>query len=265
MADGGNPFMGGPVDFPESPDHAGRSSRRGFRMKRVLLWLLVIVLVAGAVMLAWKLIPAKDEARPAAQTDAPVPTEPQASSATSDVPPATEMKTFKGDTPRLQFSYPATWTVTEGEDDVRIESPDFRYRLTTGMTSEGNFRIYIRQGARTVDSKYIARGVAALPSEKLTYTEPASGQRADTNLSFFGLDTPDAFAYFFIAGNFSLKKGDTLGPSYGKEPQTYIIAGGYSIKSLSEGMATNQVPLDYFQTTNAYKQAMDILKSLKLL
>ncbi len=68
-----------------------------------------------------------------------------------------------------------------------------------------------------------------------------------------------------IAGNFSLQKDESLGPEYGREPETYIIAGGYSSTELTDDLATNQVGLEYFSQTNAYKQAIEILKSLKIL
>ncbi len=101
--------------------------------------------------------------------------------------------------------------------------------------------------------------------EKLIYVSPAPNQRPETNLSFFGLDSSDHFAYFMIAGNFSLVKDESLGPEYGTEPETYIITGGYSSNELAEDMATNPVPLEYFSTTTAYKQAIEIIKSLKIL
>jgi hypothetical protein len=147
---------------------------------------------------------------------------------------------------------------------VRLESPDFSYQTTSKGTVTGNFRIYIRKGARTVDGKYIGRGYAFQPSEKLVYAQPALGQRADTYLSLFGLDTPDNFAFFLIAGNYNLNKGDTLGPDYGKEIDTYIIAGGFSAKDQKDDLATNPVSTEMVKISNAYKQAQVILKSLQL-
>jgi hypothetical protein len=263
MADSSNPFMGGPADIPDGPRRSGHPRRR-FPFKKFLL-IIAALLIIG--VLAWKFIPNKNEQPQSAAKNEPDTSASQAQTGggITDIPVAGELKTYKGDFPRLEFKYPSSWTVTAADNGVRIESPEFTYRLADSMTTNGNFRIYIRQGARSSDSKYIARGVATQPSEKLTYTEPVTGQRPETNLSFFGLDTPDAFAYFFIAGNFSLQKNDTLGPDYGKEAETYIISGGYSAKSLTDDMATNQVPLDYFQTTTAYKQAIDIIRSLKLL
>jgi hypothetical protein len=181
----------------------------------------------------------------------------------SDIPAAELTESYSGQDVHVEFTYPKTWKVSEAEAGLRIESPVFSYP-TTGGQKDGNFRIYIRTGSRAVDGKYIGRGVAIKPSEKLTYKAPAVGQRSDTLLSTFGLDTPDNFAFFLIAGNFQLQKGGSLGPEYGHEAETYIIAGGYSGVDLKEDLATYPVRLDYYASTNAYKQAIEIIKTLKL-
>jgi hypothetical protein len=67
-----------------------------------------------------------------------------------------------------------------------------------------------------------------------------------------------------IAGNYSLKQGDTLGPNYGKEPETFIVAGGFSSKDLKDNLATNLVDPVVLDSSNAYKQAIEIVKSLQL-
>lgn len=244
----------------------GQEKTAGFSVKRILLVFAGLVVLAGAGFGFALLTGQGDEKeRTATNNTAPIDTTSEAND--KDVPAVTSTKTFKSDFPRIEFTYPGNWVATADNEqqDVRIESPEFSYTSINGGVIKGNFRIYIRQGARDQDSKYIGRGIAAIPSEKLAYKDPPSGQRPETNLSFFGLDTPDNFAFFLIAGNFSLEKGQSLGPDYGKEAETYIITGGYSSNELSDDLATNTVPVDYFDSTNAYKQAIDILKSLKLL
>lgn len=185
--------------------------------------------------------------------------------AKKDVNDITETKIFENGFLGIKLTIPVSWNSTETENNgVRIESPEFRYKTLTKGEVMGNFRINIRMSARVQDSKYIGRGYATQPSENLIYSKPALGQRANTFLTKFGLDTPDNFAYFLIAGNYNLTKGDTLGPDYGKEPDTYIISGGFSSKDLTDDFATNQVSIDFTKTSNAYKQAVDILKTLQL-
>jgi len=183
----------------------------------------------------------------------------------SDLPASSETKNYENGPLGVTLDYPASWTVTDNTDSgIRIESPDFNYLNLDGDGVSGNFRIFIRKGARPIDSKYIGRGVAIQPSIKVTYQKPAVGQRADTLVTNFGLDTKENFAYFFVAGNFQLSSGDTLGPDYGKETETFIISGGYSSKSLKDDMATNLVPVSYISSSNAYKQGLDVIKSLQL-
>lgn len=183
-----------------------------------------------------------------------------------DVPDTTKTSTYDNGFLGVKVTYPDTWSVTESDskDSAKFESPSFSYKTIDKRSVTGNFRIYVRKGARTIDGKYIGRCIAIKPSEKLVYKQPALGQRTETNLTLFGLDSPDNFALFLIAGNYSLNKGDTLGPNYGKEPETYIIAGGFSAKELKDDLATNPVSADLLASSNAYVQALDILKSLQL-
>ncbi len=258
--------IGGPLELPPSDEsqktlRKGRSLKPGKWLKRLAIALLVLLLITGIGFGAGKLF-SKKESQPQTQTQTPSTT--AATPKTSDVPAVSGSKTFTSSSLGLEITYPTGWTATEASSGVRIESPDFTYTSSSAMTIAGNFRVYIRKGARDVDSKYIGRGVAVKSSEKLIYASPTSVQRKETNLSFFGLDNSDAFAFFLVAGNFTLNKGDTLGPNYGKEPDTVLVTGGYSSKDLKDDFATNLVPAATFQDSNAYKQAVDILKSLKL-
>ncbi|MBA3758052.1 hypothetical protein H0X10_00245 [Candidatus Saccharibacteria bacterium] len=269
MTNGDDNFPNGPLELPGEPEITSvsqRATKSGFSKKRIALVIFGLVILASIGFGAALLFGKENAPEAPAATTQNIDNN-QAGSSENDVPAVTSTKTFKADFPRIEFTYPGNWVANANseQEGVRIESPEFSYTSINGGTIKGNFRIYIRQGARQQDSTYIGRGIAIRQSEKLVYVNPPPGQRPETNLSFFGLDTSDNFAFFMIAGNFSLEKDQSLGPEYGKEAETYIITGGYSSTELSDDLATNQVPLDYFQTTNAYKQAIDILKSLKLL
>jgi hypothetical protein len=261
-------FLGAPVDLPGDSD--GNSKRPYFNNKRSFnkKWLLIplgLLLVGGAGFGVWKFAFEKDSVAPVSNVidtreESPAA---QTSQLNRDIPASQVSETFRSNRPRLEFTYPDNWQVEEN-DGIRVTSPSFEYQTIGEQTVNGHFQIYIRQTARAVDSKYIGRGVAILPSEKLTYSDPLPDQRTDTNLSLFGIDTTNHFAYFLIAGNFDLKAGDTLGPDYGKESEAYIITGGFSSDELEDDMATHQVPVDWFQKSNAYQIGLDIIKSLKV-
>jgi len=257
--------LGGPLELPGGVPPIKRSSYKlptGHGRRKKLVIGLVIVVLGGLGFGGWKVLQKHSQSQTTTNKQ-PAETK-QATTKSSDVPTTSELKSFKSIDLGLELAYPNTWTVNETAGGVRLTSPDFSYPTTNKGNADGNFRVYIRKGARGIDSTYIGRGVAIKPSEKLIYDQPAADQRKDTLVSFFGLDTPDYFAYFFVAGNFELKPGDTLGPDYGKEPETFIVAGGYSATSMTDDLETNKVPLGTFVQTNAYKQAIGIIKSLKL-
>lgn len=267
-----DPELRSPYDMPvELPGEESKSvqpapapsKRRGF--KKPLIILLVVLIVAGLGLAAWKVLGKKPKPASQANTNAQ-PTQPASvPKATSDIPSVTSTKDFTAQTLAVEFKYPSSWTATEKDGGISVISPTFSYQTKTGSNVKGYFKVYIRNTARSIDSKYIGRAYAVQPTQKLTYLNPNPNQRKDTYLSFFGYDDGSNFAYFMITGNFpNLKKGDTLGPNYGKEPGTYIIVGGYADASLKDDLQFNQMPPDSFNGSNAYKQALDILKSLRV-
>lgn len=245
------------MQSPVPPPYNRPSNGKGLE-KIVLVVAAVVVLSLGL----WVTIFKKSATAPS--TDANTTAVEETPNVVRDIDEAPLTELFKSVVLGIELTYPKTWTVTEVDNGVRVESTEFTYKTTDRGDAKGNFRIYIRKGAREVDGKYIGRGVAFADSEKLVYTKPAAAQRTETLLSLFGLDTADNFGFFLIAGNFNLKKGDTLGPSYGKEPDTYIVAGGYSSNDLVEDLQTNPVSTEAYAKTKAYTQAIDIVKSLKL-
>lgn len=255
-----------PLDLPGGDSQQAsvqqfKPPKRKRNFKLPLIILVVLIVLAGLGYGSWKLL-SKKKAPPATQnTAATTPTTPQNQ---EDVPAVTATKDFTAQTLAVEFNYPSSWIVTENNGGITAISPTFSYMTQDRDKINGYFKIYIRNTARDVDGKYIGRGVVIQPTQQLTYTQPAPGQRTSTNLSFFGYDTPDNFAFMMITGNFNLKKGDTLGVNYGKEAGTYIIVGGFSSTDQKDDLGFNKVSPDNFQSSNAYQQAVEILKSLKV-
>lgn len=239
-------------------------SKKSFKFpKKLFIGLLALLAVSGLAFGGWKLFADKEEVQqPESQQST---NQDQTDNVASEGLGSSELdKEYTNDFLRLNFKYPASWTVNDVDDAITIKSPDFKYQQNNGMEATGYFKIYIKKGAAQSDSKYLGQGYAVANSEKIAYSEPATGQRSETFLTDFGLDTPDNFAYFIVQGNFDLKKGDTLGPSYAKEIDAYLISGGFSSSDQTENMATNTVSLDTYKSDEAYKVAIEIVKSLKI-
>ncbi len=218
-------IYGAPLDLPEAgaevPNHNPTPPVKR-KSRLILIMIIIIILCLISAGIYYFLIRSKDTpASPKPSTEISL-DEPK-----KEATKTTELKKHTGDFPRMELNYPATWTLVEKDNSVTITSPEFDYETSSKGVVKGNFSVYIRMGAREQEGKYIGRGVAVRPTEKLVYDAPSSTQRKDTNLTLFGLDTVDHFSYFLVSGDYVLTKGETLGPNYGREAETYIIAGGY--------------------------------------
>lgn len=243
-------------DLPPKPPKLKKSP------KGLVIVLVVFLVLAVAGAAGWFFL-LRDTAEPTAQTQQPAADTP---AVTDDVPDATNSETFTSSPYRITFQYPKTWKVTEANNNnILIQSESFTYKTATGESKNGNFRVFVSKPVNSEDSVIIGKGVAIQASTKLVYEKPTPAQRTETNLSLFGLDNENNFAFLLITGNFTLQKGDTLGPNFGKEIETIIIGGGFSEPGKEPGMATNPVPVDGFQNTNAYKQALAIIQSFEIM
>jgi hypothetical protein len=256
-----------PANTPEDtaqeqipPVHAGHAPKSVI-VRRLIMLLLGIILVGGGVAAAWKLIPSKKDDSQNNQSQQPPAEEPQTNQGIGDTALS---ETYKSDFLRLEFKYPGSWKVSEENSALTVKSPNFDFQDKTGMQTNGYFKVYIKRGTSDNDGKYLGNGYAVKPSEKFTYSEPATGQRTDTFLTDFGLETPDNFAYFVVQGNFNLKKGDTLGPKFANEPDSFLIAGGFAGGEQKDGLATQLLPLDSYKQDKAYITALEIVKTLQL-
>jgi|GEM_PF-789264 hypothetical protein len=267
-------FFNEPLDLPGEPDTDDWSSsmpKRSWKRPAIIAVIVILLIVGG--FFAWSVFGAdtNQEETDATQAESEAAGDTTEESATTvaggdDVPPVGDTETVRTSNPRMEVTHPTSWTLAEGEDDVSIQSPAFQLTTSDGtQIDNASFKLYLRQGAREIDSTYIGQGVAAISSETLTYSNPALGQREDTNVSFFGNGTTNHISYLFVAGNFSLSPNDTLGPDFGQDPDTYIIAGGYTSPALEDDLAMHPISVSEFQDTNAYSQALDIIRSLSLL
>lgn len=234
----------------------------------LLIGLIVAAVIIGAGVAAFLTMrngDGEDVATPAVEAPETDP-EPTPADAEGDATTDFNLEEARSTMPRMEFRYPDTWDLYQQDNAVWFESPALSFITSAGeQIDNGFFRLYIRQGARDIDSQYIARGIASRSSQQLTYVNPATDQREDTFLQFFGQDSGANTAFIMVSGNFELSPGDTLGPGFGADGESYIIVGGYTSGALEDDLATHPVSSEYFTSTNAYDQAVDIIKSLRLL
>lgn len=255
-----------PLDMPEAAPTSrahqpAPKQKRRLPIKPLLILLVIIALGVGVFLFTKKDKPVNQTTETPRSSNT---TEKQASSSDYDIKSTSQTATYENSPMRAEITYPKNWKVTENDFGFTASSPSFTMKTADKGDVKGTFTVYIRQGARDVDGKYIGKGVAIAPTETLTYKNPGVGQRTSTNFTQFGADVTDHFTYFMVTGDFKLQKGETLGPNYGKEASTFIIVGGYKADNLKDDLAYSNIPLEYYSTTTAYKQAVDIIKSLKI-
>lgn len=257
-----------PVNIPKDiaqeqiPPIRPKISKRKILTKIGFLILGLLVL-AGLAFAAWRFV-SKDDTQ-SQTTGTTTVTETENTGDESEELSDTDLsQTYKSDFLLLEFKHPIAWKVTEGSNFILVKSPNFNLQDKNGAQINAHFKIYIKKGASPVDGSYLGKGYAVAASEKIKYTEPAAGQRPETNLTNFGLETPDNFAYFVVQGNFELMQGDTLGPKFAAEPDSFLIAGGFGSDDQTDGLATKILSSDTFSENSAYKIGVEIIKSLKL-
>lgn len=243
--------------FDEPSPHK-KQSKKGI-IKKFLIVFIILIILTGGGFTALKLTSSKDRQDSNSSQVGPQVTRNDTSSENANL-----SESFESEFLLVNIKYPNGWEAREENDAIIITSPSFQYEEKSGDSADGFFRIYIKRGATDTDGKYLGRGYAISDSEKINYSQPANGQRKDTYLTNFGLDTPDNFAYFVVQGNFNLKKGDTLGPKFAHEPSAFLIAGGFSSDDNKEPLATNILSADSFAVEANYKTALEIIKSIQI-
>lgn len=244
-------------------DHAKRpQSKRP--TKKIIIISVAVALIAAAAAMTWLLLFNDKEAVAPSRNVSDNAQEKNENSSPAQLANSELSQSHTNDFLRLTFKYPKDWKVSDQNDVIVVTSPNFEYSKKDGQETEGYFKVYIKQQATPDDGKFLGRGVAIGPSEKITYASPQPGQRSETFLTNFGLDAQENFAYFVVQGNFDLKPGDTLGPKFAGEAGAYLIAGGYSGAEQKMPLETNLVSLNYFPNDQAYKTALSIVKSLQL-
>jgi hypothetical protein len=119
----------------------------------------------------------------------------------------------------LSFSYPETWGVLDdGSGKLTVTSPAIALKNGNGKTVQGRVVAMIRNKQPALDEFKKGNAVAALISEKLSYTKPTDSQRAQTYISFlnYASSTTNGIDGIYITGDNGYEKGQAI-------PQTDVI------------------------------------------
>jgi hypothetical protein len=183
------------------------------RHKRRWVVLLVIVLVAAAAVGAYWFGNRKADA-PSPKTPPNNTHQQQSTKQPQNVP----TKHYDSATYTLGFDYPETWTVSDTTAKLTVTSPAMQLVSASGARENAHVVVTI-QNQQSAIAGYPAGGaVAALESDKLTYKQPTSIQRAQTYLSYLSYSQANGLNALYITGDNGYQQGQQV-------PMSDIVKG----------------------------------------
>ncbi len=129
--------------------------------------------------------------------------------------PSSGTKDYTSDNLKVAFSYPNSWTVDDsGDGKLAVTSPSMELTDASGQKQTGEVVLKVENQA-SADMSDFKKGSAAavLDSEKITYSNPAAGQRANSYISFVQYSTTTTkggLDGIYITGNLGYKYAQTI-------------------------------------------------------
>lgn len=259
-----NPKLDMPDDDsgPSHFAHLGNPRPKRFGKKRILLAagiVMGIAIIAGGTFwfLSNRNSPTESVNQQTAQPQPQENSEPTMPEAEAATP-----QTFKSTKQNLEITYRKDWKLEESADKMQITltSPKVSYEAEDGQKTDV-FTLKIRTGVPEAMEAALNKALAVKDSEVIGYTAPTEEQRYYTNLSYGGQD--ELFTFVMITGSTAFKVGQTIGPSLSLMDDTYLLIGGYGADE-SDSLLFDAVPVNSFDDTAVYTQAVDVIKSLKI-
>ncbi len=164
----------------------------------------------------------------------------------------------------VSFNYRSDWEVTDDGDSVIINSPFIRYdKYTYGDNNQkitqkvrGIFKIVLNK-----DGGFTNGDITVRASDLIQHPSTLKG-RQSSYLSYFG--SGQAFQSMAFTAVTRYANGDHI--SYdpnNKYTAPIALAGGYwDVDAPRQNFAWDEIPVANFDKTDAFNQALDIIKSL---
>lgn len=162
---------------------SGPARPQGYRRKRRWPVVLAAILLLGAATIGayWfgnRMASAPSpKLRAATQTNVPKQTQ---------LPPVAQTKHYDSTIYTIGFDYPATWKLTDTTTKLTVASPTMKFQTSDGKQVSGHVLMTVLRKQTVIPEFANGPATAVLASQKLTYKQPTSIQRAQTYLSFLG-------------------------------------------------------------------------------
>jgi hypothetical protein len=234
------------------------------KKKRKWWLILLAVVLLAAIGTVVYLVTTKKAATPATKSTA---TEHTSTAKTTPEADTTKVATKKYDsaTYTLSFAYPENWVVSDTAAKLTITSPVVQLTPAAGSATSAHVVVTIQNPQASIPGYPAGGALAALASEKLTYAQPTSVQRAQTYLSYLGYKATGLDA-LYITGDNGYQQGQTIPMSdvAKSNPLISITFATCGAADCSTGTVT-QMALDAaaWQKSATATQVTELLKSLQ--
>ena len=236
-------------------------SRRKRRWPKVLI--VLVVVAAAAVGAYWfgsikGAAPAKKAATHHANTGTP--THPL-------TPVGTATKHYDSTIYTLGFDYPASWVVSDTTTKLTVTSPAMQLSAIGGQKANAHVMVTLQNQQSTIPGFPPNGALATLASDKLTYKQPTSIQRAQTYLSYLGYRTTNGLDALYITGDSGYQQGQQVPASdvVRGNPLISVTFATCTTSDCSSGTPTAVTLLaSSWQATQASKDVTSLLESIQL-
>jgi hypothetical protein len=180
---------------------------RPARKRRWPVRLVLLVIIVLAAMGAYWF--GNHQADKASVTQAKVP----ATQSQNVTPISVLTKHYDSTTYTVGFDYPENWVVADNAAKLTVTSPSLQLTAQDTTKVSGRIVLTIQNPQSMVPGFPAAGAIAALESDKVTYKQPTSIQRAQTYVSYLGYGSQNALDTIFITGDGGYQQGQKVAMS----------------------------------------------------
>ncbi len=167
----------------------------------------------------------------------------------------------------IGMDYPNSWAVSDTTEKLTVTSPSMKMS-TPGGQINGHVIIAVQNQQTALSGFPTAGALASLASDKLTYKQPTSVQRAQTYLSYLGFSSANTINALYLTGDAGYQQGQSI-------PLADVIKGNplvsVTFASCSDSVCaknSTQTPLvlqaDSWKNAQFKSAILNILESLTI-
>lgn len=228
------------------------------KMKRLGIVLLTLIVLGGAGFGAYRLANHHSRPKPTTQKTSVVTT-----------PTATPTKQYTSEALGLSFNYPQNWAVSEQNGVLTAKSPTVQLYGANGKKVNGQIVFNIAPMGQNLNNFAAGNATAVIDSQKISYTNPGSTQRAQTYLSYLQYaktTTSNALDAIYVTGDFGYQKGQAIpqvdAAKLDPMVQVTFAACGSQASDCANGASTTNVDASAWQSNSLNKTVTTLIESL---